>query len=177
MHNYKLLEDKETLLVNTCFLDEEDVGYAFKHRFNIKYTEVRNTGFAEDTMLLQNLGYKFELKTEPDIAPDGTKLDDKIYAYYTHADNMHREGIIYNKNERKIIIEVLNYLICLSRLVSSDNAFKAFGFKFDGAYIDLFKEIRNKFYYGNLNSQIILNNELYKQMIKELDDLEDKMNE
>lgn len=176
MHTYKLLEDKETLLVNTCFLDEEDVEYAFKHRFNIKYTEVRNTGFAEDTMILQNMGYKCELKTEQDVAPDGTKLPDKIYAYFTHPDNIHVEGIIYNKNERKIIIEVLNYLICLSRLISPYDALKYFGFNFNGAYIDLFKEIKHKFYYGNLNSQIIMNNEIYKQMINELDNMEDKIN-
>ena len=30
MHNYKLLEDNETILVNTCFFDEEDVEYAVK---------------------------------------------------------------------------------------------------------------------------------------------------
>ena len=174
MHNYKLLEDNETLLVNTCFFNEEDAEYAFKHRFNIKYTEVRNTGFAEDTMMLQKLGYKFSLETESDVAPDGTKLPDKMYAYFTHPDNMHREGIIYNKNEIKIIVEVLNYLICLSRLVSSYDALKHFGFNFDGAYIDLFKEIKNKFYYGNLNSSAILNNEIYKQMINELDNMEDK---
>ena len=140
MHNYKLLEDNETLLVNTCFFDEEDAKYAFKHRFNIKYTEVRNTGFAEDTMMLLKLGYKFGLETESDVAPDGTKLPDKIYAHFTHPDNVHREGIVYNKNEIKIIVEVLNYLICLSRLVSPYDALKHFGFNFDGANIDLFKE-------------------------------------
>ena len=175
MNDHKLLEDKETLLVNTCFFDEEDTEYAFKHRFNIKYTEVRNTGFAEDMMMLQNMGYKCELKTEQDVAPDGTKLPDKIYAHFTHPDNMHREGIIYNKNEIKIIVEVLNYLIYLSRLVSPYDALKHFGFNFDGAYIDLFKEIKNKFYYGNLNSPAILNNKIYKQIINELDNMEDEI--
>ena len=176
MHNYKLLEDNETLLVNNCFFDEEDAEYAFRHRFNIKYTEVRNTGFAEDTMILQNLGYTFSLKTEPDIAPDGTKLKDKIYACYVHPDNINREGIIYNKNEITIIVEVLNYLICLSRLVSPNDAFRHFGFNFDSAYIDLFREIKNKFYYGNLNSPAILNNEIYKHVIEELNNMEDNYN-
>lgn len=172
MHNYKLMEDNETMLVNTCFFDEEDCEYAFKHRFNIKYTEVRNTGFATDTMLLQNKGYEFELKTEPDVAPDGTKLDDKIYAYYTHPDNLSD----VNNDERKIIGEVLNYLICLSRLVSPNAANHYYNFQFDGAYIDLFREIKNKFYCGNLNTETVMNNDIYKQMINELNNMEDEIN-
>ena len=173
MHNYKLLKDNETLLVNTCFFDEEDAEYAFKHRFNIKYTEVRNTGFAEDTMLLQNAGYKFELKTEPDVAPDGTKLEDNIYAYYTHPDNLPKD---ISNDERIIITEILNYLICLSRLVSPEQAKKYYGFNYDGVNIDLFREIKNKFYSGNLNVDVILNNTIYNRIINELNEWEDNYN-
>lgn len=179
MHNYKLLEDNETLLVNTCFFDEEDAEYAFKHRFNIKYTEVRNTGFAEDTMLLQKLGYKFNLETEPDVAPDGTKLKDKIYAYYTHPENIISNDVYNIENdERKIITEVLNYLICLSRLVSSNDASKHFGFNFDGAIIDTFRAIKNDFQYNMLkpNVQKILNDSIYKQIVNELNEWEDNYN-
>lgn len=176
MHNYKLLEDNETLLVNTCFFDEEDVEYAFKHRFNIKYTEVRNTGFAEDIMMLQKLGYKFNLETEPDVAPDGTKLEDKIYAYFTHPENVIFEEKEINDDERIIITGVLNYLICLSRLVSRIDAKRAFGFNFDGAIIDLFVNIKNKFFDNNLDIKQIINNKLYKQIVHELDEMEDELN-
>lgn len=173
MHNYKLMEDNETMLVNTCFFDEEDCEYAFKRRFNIKYTEVRNTGFAADTMLLQNKGYKFELKTEPDVAPDGTKLEDKIYAYYTHPDNR-------REDEKTIVVEVLNYLICLSRLVSPNDAARHYGFEFDGAYIDLFRTIKNDFEHNMLTpnkiSQI-LKNKVYKNVVEELDNLKSIINE
>lgn len=179
MHNYKLLEDNETLLVNTCFFDEEDVEYAFKHRFNIKYTEVRNTGFAKDILELQKLGYKFNLETEPDVAPDGIKLPDKIYAYFIHPENVIPEDVYNIENEeRKIITEVLNYLIGLSRLVSTNDAYKYFGFNFDGAIIDTFVTIKNDFEYNMLkpNIQKILNNSVYKQIISDLNELEDNYN-
>lgn len=178
MHGYKLLEDNETLLVNSCFFDEEDFAYANKHRFNIKYTEVGSSGFAKDILKLQNCGYKFELKTEPDFAPDGLKLEDKIYAYFTHPDNDENEKINTNviNDERIIITEILNYLICLSRLVSPEQAKKYYGFNYDGANIDLFREIKNKFYSGNLNVDVILNNNLYKQIVHELDEMEGVLN-
>ena len=128
MHNYKLLEDNETILVNTCFFDEEDVEYAVKHRFNIKYTEVRNTGFAEDIMMLQKLWYKFNLETEPDVAPDGTKLEDKIYAYFTHPENVISDDAHnIEDDERKIITEVLPPLIVPYYIIDSscfDNRIK-----------------------------------------------------
>ena len=179
MHAYKLMNDNETLLVNTCFFDEEDAEYAFKHRFNIKYTEVRNTGFAEDTLMLQKMGYKFNLETEPDIAPDGTKLSDKIYAYYIHPDNIISEEICTIKdNERIIITTILNYLICLSRLVSPVDAQRAFGFNFDGAIIDTFRDIKNDFQYNMLkpNVQKILNDSIYKQIVNELNEWENNYN-
>ena len=176
MHPYKLKDDNITLFVNSCFLDEDDFEYANKHRFNVEFTETNCGSFAEYILKFQNMGYMFELRTKPDIAPGGIKLDDKIYAYFTHPGNINREGIIYNKNEITIIVEVLNYLICLSRLVSSNDASRYFGFNFDGAYIDLFREIKNKFYYGNLHSPTILNNEIYKHMIEELNNMEDNYN-
>ena len=174
MHTYKLMDDNITLLVNTCFFDEEDIAYANKHRFNIKYTEVRSTGFAEDILKLQNCGYKFELKTEPDFAPDGLKLEDKIYAYFTHSDNDENEKINADvtNDERIIVTAILNYLLCLSRLVSPVDAKMAFGFNFCGANIDLFVKLKNDFFDNNLNIKDIVNNGLYKNIVNELDEIE-----
>ena len=175
MHAYKLMDDNITMLVNTCFFDEEDVAYANKHRFNIKYTEVRNTGFAKDILELQKCGYKFELRTEPDFAPGGLRLEDKIYAYFTHPDNIEEHKDTNNEilnDERIIITAILNYLICLSRLVSPIDANKAFGFDFDGAIIDLFVNLKNNFFDNSMCIEDVLNNKLYKYIVTELDEME-----
>lgn len=173
---YKIMNDNITLLVNHCFFDEEDLAYADKHRFNVKYTEVRSTGFAKLILQFQNHGYKFSLKTEPDFAPDGLKLEDKICAYFTHPENIDEDKDKANSDviddERIIITGVLNYLICLSRLVSPAEAKKAFGFEFDGAIIDLFVILKNNFFFNNLKIEDILNNKLYKHIVNELSEME-----
>ena len=179
MHNYKLMEDNETILVSSTFLDEDDFKYIDKHRFNVKFTETQCGSFAKYVLKFQNMGYKFELRTEPDIAPDGTRLEDKIYAYFTHLENIISNDVYDIENdERKIITEVLNYLICLSRLVSSNDASKYFGFNFDGAIIDTFRAIKNDFQYNMLkpNVQKILNDSVYKQIVNELNEWEDNYN-
>lgn len=141
------------------------------HRFNVKYTEIRSTGFAEIALMFQNAGYKLELRTEPDYAPDGLRLEDIIYAYFTHPYNSNEE-IITNVNERHVITEVLNYLICLSRFISPTMVKKHLKFNFDGCILDLFIKIKNDFQNGKLNLESILNDHLYKQIVSELDKLE-----
>jgi len=176
MHNYKLLEDNETLFVNSCFLDEDDFEYANKHRFNVEFTETGCGSFAKYILKFQNMGYRYELRTKPDIAPGGIKLDDKIYAYFTHPDNVISEEKEINNDERIIITAILNYLLCLSRLVSPIEAERAFGFNFDGAIIDLFINVKNKFFDNNLDIKQIINNELYEQIVHELDEMESALN-
>lgn len=174
MHAYKIMDDNVTMLVNSSFFDEEDLKYVNKHRFNVMLTEVRSTGFAERILHFQKYGYKFELRTEPNFAPDGLRLDDKILAYFTHPDNID-EDKSSNKvldDERVIITTVLNYLLCLSRLVSPNDANKAFGFDFDGAIIDFFVNIKNNFFFNSLQIEEILNNKLYKFIVNELDEME-----
>ena len=174
MHAYKIMDDSITLLVNTCFFDEEDLAYVNKHRFNVKYTEVRSTGFAEDILKFQNCGYKFELKTEPDFAPDGLRLNDKIYAYFTHPDNDEdkQTNTTVSNDERIIVTTMLNYLICLSRLISPADAKLAFGFNFCGANIDLFVKLKNDFFDNNINVEEVINSRLYKNIVYELDEME-----
>ena len=175
MHAYKLMDDNITMLVNSTFFDEEDLAYVNKHRFNVMFTEVRSSIFVKRILNFQKCGYKFELRTEPDFAPDGLRLEDKIYAYFTHPDNIEKsENTELTLEERNIITDVLNYLICLSRLVSPVDANRAFGFKFDGAYIDLFRKIKNSFKDNELNVDSIKQNYTFKQMFEELDNLEEK---
>ena len=114
------------------------------------------------------------------MPPDGLKLEDKIYAYFTHPENVIFNDVYNIENdERKIITEVLNYLICLSRLVSSNDASKHFGFNFDEAIIDTFRAIKNDFQCNMLkpNVQKILNDSVYKQIVNESNELEDNCNE
>lgn len=41
MHDYKLMKnDNTTLLFNSCFVDDEDIEYAYKHRTNVLYTYI-----------------------------------------------------------------------------------------------------------------------------------------
>ena len=84
-HNFKLY-DEETLLFNSCFVDDEDIEYAHKHRFNVLYTETRYT----DTFSLINrftkMGYKMEIVEEQHKAPDGIALEPKLYAKFVLTD-------------------------------------------------------------------------------------------
>ena len=178
MHNYKLMKDNETMLVNSTFLDEDDFKYVDKHRFNVKFTETSCSSFAKYILKFQNMRYQFELRTEPDIAPDGTKLEDKIYAYFTHPENIISNDICKIENdERKIITEILNYLICLSRLVSPAQAKTYFGFKYDARIMELFREIKNSFSINKLNVNRIQNSDCFNQLVKELNEWEDNHNE
>ena len=35
-HNYSFYkEDRETLLFNSCFVDDEDIQYAYNHKFDV----------------------------------------------------------------------------------------------------------------------------------------------
>ena len=36
--NDKMKNDNTTLLFNSCFVDDEDIEYAYKHRINVLYT-------------------------------------------------------------------------------------------------------------------------------------------
>ena len=182
MHDYKLMkEDNTTLLFDSCFVDDEDIRYTYKHRFNILYTETSCCDTFKLIKKLMDLGYTLEvIEKEQFSFDDRIKLNPMLRAKFIHPENV-RTNDVYNieKDERKIITEVLNYLICLSRLVSSNDASKHFGFNFDGAIIDTFRTIKNDFQYNMLkpNVQKILNDSIYKQIVNELNKWKDDCDE
>ena len=101
-----------------------------------------------------------------------------LHAKFIHPDMSNNVYKIDDK-ERLIITEILNYLICLSRLISPNDASKHFGFDFDGAIIDTFRAIKNDFQYNMLkpNVQKILNDSIYKQIVNELNEWKDDCDE
>ena len=173
MHDYKLMkEDNTTLLFNSCFVDDEDIEYAYKHRFNILYTETSCCDTFKLIKKLMDLGYTLEVIEKEQFSFDGRiKLNPTLHAKFIHPDMSNNVYKIDDK-ERLIITEILNYLICLSRLVSPNDATRYYGFEFDGAYIDLFRTIKNDFQHNMLNPKKILEDKIYKNMINELDNME-----
>lgn len=175
MHDYKLMKnDNTTLLFNNCFVDDEDIEYAYKHRFNILYTETSCCDTFKLIKKLMDLGYTLEVIEKEQFSFDGRiKLNPMLHAKFIHPENVNTDDVYNIENdERKIITEVLNYLICLSRLVSPNDATRYYGFEFDGAYIDLFRTIKNDFQHNMLNPKKILEDKIYKNMINELDNME-----
>ena len=175
MHDYKLMKnDNTTLLFNNCFVDDEDIEYAYKHRFNILYTETSCCDTFKLIKKLMDLGYTLEVIEKEQFSFDGRiKLNPMLHAKFIHPENVNTDDVYNIENdERKIITEVLNYLICLSRLVSPNDATRYYGFEFDGAYIDLFRTIKNDFQRNMLNPKKILEDKIYKNMINELDNME-----
>ena len=173
MHDYKLMkEDNTTLLFNSCFVDDEDIEYAYKHRFNILYTETSCCDTFKLIKKLMDLGYTLEVIEKEQFSFDGRiKLNPMLHAKFIHPDMSNNVYKIDDK-ERLIITEILNYLICLSRLVSPNDATRYYGFEFDGAYIDLFRTVKNDFQHNMLNPKNILEDKIYKNMINELDNME-----
>ena len=99
MHDYKLMEnDNTTLLFNSCFVDDEDIEYAYKHRFNVLYTDTRCT----DTFVLikkfLDLGYTMEIIEKKQVAPGNIELDSILYAKFIHSDNSHCDKNLFDSN-------------------------------------------------------------------------------
>ncbi len=183
MHNYKLMkEDNTTLLFNTCFVDDEDIAYAYKHKFNVIYTDTRCTDTFALIKKFLDLGYTMEVIEKKQVALGNIELDPILYAKFIYHDNnqceLCGESIYKNTDkEKEIIIEILNYLICIARIVSYPTVKKYYNFDFDGSIIDLFTIIKNKFMNNTVNVEHILNNKLYKQIVSELNKLEGKEHE
>ena len=83
MHNYKLMEeDNTTLLFNSCFVDDEDIEYAYYHKFSVIYTETKCSNIFDILAKFLDLGYTLEVIKTPQYAPDGTKLSPLLYAKF-----------------------------------------------------------------------------------------------
>lgn len=172
-HDYMIIDD--TMICNTCFLSDEDIEYANHHRLNIKYKEVHCSSFADDLFKLEQLGYKFEMKSITNTSPDGLELPLKLYALFIHKDNQThtksdstKEIDTFETNlEKKCIIECMNYLLCLSRLVSLSDVKKYYGFRFDEAIIDYIKRVKDELKSGSISKEL-LNNSLFKEIVEDL---------
>lgn len=105
MHDYKLMkEDNTTLLFNSCFVDDEDIEYAYEHRFNILYTETSCCDTFKLIKKLMDLGYTLQVIEKPNIW-QGLKLASKLYAKFIHPDNSSNRR--YN-NDKSALSELLD---------------------------------------------------------------------
>jgi hypothetical protein len=92
-HNFGLY-DKDTLLFNSCFVDDEDIEYAVKHKFNVRYTD---TGCTDTFNLISkfiDLGYDFKIIKEPYKAPDGLELEPKLIALFIYSDENKKKELL-----------------------------------------------------------------------------------
>lgn len=100
MHDYKLMKnDNTTLLFNSCFVDYEDIEYAYKRRFNILYTE---TSCCDTFSLIKkfiDLGYTLNIIEKP-MKCGNLVLDPKLYAKLIHPDNLRLATDEFNEGEK-----------------------------------------------------------------------------
>ena len=96
MHDYKLMkEDNTTLLFNSCFVDDEDIEYAYKHRFNILYTETSCCDTFKLINKLMSLGYTLEVIEKP-VTWQGLKFNPLLHAKFIHPDNSHYDENLFD---------------------------------------------------------------------------------
>lgn len=101
MHDYKLMkDDNTTLLFNSCFVDDEDIEYANKHRFNVLYTETRCTDTFALIKKFTDLGYTMRIIEKP-VKEGNLVLDPKLYAKFIHPDSLRNTACEFNKGESK----------------------------------------------------------------------------
>ena len=82
MHDYKpMKEDNTTLLFNSCFVDDEDIEYAYKHRFNILYTETCCTNTFTLIKKFTDHGYTLDIVEKP-VKEGNLTLEPKLYAKF-----------------------------------------------------------------------------------------------
>lgn len=161
-----LVEDHSTIVSNSSFNDDL-IDFAYKHNFNIKYKNINHSNFEKDVLKLIKLGYSISFKKEI-ILPSFSGFEDRLYGLFIHPVNKLNCD---DKNERKIITECINYLLCLARLVSPSDALSMYNFKFDGYIIDFLKNIKDKYSNNTLNTNDILKSDTFKNIQIELNKL------
>lgn len=100
-HEYKPCKnDTETLYFSSCFVDDEDIEFADKHRMNVLYTETRCTDTFELISKFIKRGYELEIieckDPYPDLPIEYAAI--KYYAKFIHPEN-------YNKEDYKKCIQ------------------------------------------------------------------------
>ena len=111
MHDYKLMkEDNTTLLFNSCFVDDEDIEYAYKHRFNILYTETSCCDTFKLIKKLMDLGYTLEVIEKEQFSFDGRiKLNPMLHAKFIHPDNSHDDKNLFDSSHPDLA-DVIKYV-------------------------------------------------------------------
>ncbi len=160
-----LVGDDSTLVSNSSFNDDL-IDFAYKHNFNIKYKNINHSNFEKDVLKLIKLGYAFNFEKETVHSFYG--VEDRLCGLFIHPVNKLNHD---DKNERKIITECINYLLCLARLVSPSDAISMYNFKFDGYIIDFLKNIKDNYSNNTLNTNDILKSDTFKNIQTELNRL------
>lgn len=130
MKKFEILNNDIALVTHSSF-NNELIDFAYNHNFNIKYENINHSNFEKDVLKLIDLGYSFNFEKEIIGTPYG--CIDSLYGVFIHPNNKFSHD---DKDERKIITECINYLLCLARLVSPSDAMSMYNFKFDGYIID-----------------------------------------
>lgn len=165
MKKFEILNDNLTLVSNSSFNDDL-IDFAYKHNFNIKYKNINHSNFEKDVLKLIKLGYTFNFEKETIHSFYG--VEDRLCGLFIHPVNKLNHD---DKNERKIITECINYLLCLARLVSPSDAISMYNFKFDGYIIDFLKNIKDNYSNNTLNTNDILKSDTFKNIQIELNRL------
>lgn len=76
MHYYTTMkDDRNTLLWNSCFVDDEDIQYAIEHRFNVLYTATTCTDTFKLINKMLKKGYLLEIIEEENyFISDGKQI-------------------------------------------------------------------------------------------------------
>lgn len=165
MKKVEILDDKITLVTHSSFNDEL-IMFAYNHNFNIKYENIKHSNFEKDVLKLIDLGYSFNFEKEIVGTPYG--YIDSLYGMFIHPVNKLNHN---DKDERKIITDCMNYLLCLARLVSPNEAARIYNFEFNGYIIDFLKNIKDNYFNNTLNVSDVMKNSTFKNMQIELNRL------
>ena len=160
-----LAGDDSTLVSNSSFNDEL-IDFAYKPNFNLKCKNINHSNLEKDVLKLIKLGYSFNFEKE--TIPSFYGFEDRIYGLFIHPVNKLNHN---DKDEHKIITDCINYLLCLARLVSPQNAASVYNFKFNGYTIDFLKSIKDSYANDTLNTSEIMKNDTFKNMQIELNKL------
>lgn len=75
-------ENNDTLLLDHSFY-KSCLEYAVNHSLNVLYTETSSTGAVSIIYEFMKHGYAHKLYEVPQYAPDGLRLENKIYCRFT----------------------------------------------------------------------------------------------
>lgn len=81
-------EDRDLLILDNLFVVDDCVEYASRHNLNVLFTETTSASSVEAMMAFRKKGYEIELFEKENRAPDGIKLNPRIYVLFTRKGNV-----------------------------------------------------------------------------------------